>query len=236
MIGVVAHTSGEELAAARAHLLRSPRDVGRLELVVRRPAPGQREVRAEGVLDARLGLVGDNWRERGNRHTPDGAAVPEMQVTVMNVRVADLVAGGRDAAPLAGDQLYVDFDLAVDSLPAGTLVAVGSAVLEVTAAPHLGCAKFVTRFGGDAMRFVNSKDGRRHRLRGMNTRVVTPGRIRVGDVVRKLSDDELDGVRLRAMRHDDLPMFAGWLDQPHVRPWWPEPVGEKAIAEYAASI
>jgi RimJ/RimL family protein N-acetyltransferase len=190
----------------------------------------------EAVLDARLGLVGDNWLARGSRHTPDGSAMPDKQVTMMNVRVADLVAGGRSNVPQAGDQLYVDLDLSADNLPAGTLLAVGSAVLEVSAAPHRGCKKFVSRFGEEAMRFVSSPTGRRHRMRGVNTRVVTPGRVRVGDVVRKLTPGELDATRLRAMRHDDLATFVGWLEQPHVRAWWPSPVGDQAHEEYAASI
>ena len=58
--------------------------------------------------------------------------------------------------PLAGDQLYVELDLSPANLPAGTRLAVGSAVIEITGQPHLGCAKFAARFGHDAWRFVNS--------------------------------------------------------------------------------
>ena len=88
--------------------------------------------------------------------------------------------------PLAGDQLYLDLDLSLDNLPAGSLLAVGQAVLQVSEAPHLGCAKFVERFGAEAMRFVNSRAGRQLRLRGMNARVVVPGTVRLGDLVAKL--------------------------------------------------
>lgn len=133
-------------------------------------------------LDLTEGLVGDNWLTRGSSRTPDGAANPQMQVTVMNARVAELVAGGRQRMALAGDQLYVDLDLSLDNLPAGSLLAVGQAVLEVSAAPHTGCAKFCDRFGSEAMRFVNSRLGRQLRLRGMNTRVLVPGVVRLGDL------------------------------------------------------
>ncbi|HET7531373.1 MAG TPA: MOSC domain-containing protein [Mycobacteriales bacterium] len=170
-----------ELQAAREHLLAAPKDGGELRLIVARPRPGERELVPESFLDLVTGLVGDNWLERGSRHTPDGSAIPDMQVTVMNARVAALVAGGTASMGLAGDQLYVDLDLSVDNLPPGSRLAIGDAVLEVTAPPHTGCAKFVARFGEDAMRFVNSRDGRAHRLRGMNTRVVVPGTVRVGD-------------------------------------------------------
>jgi MOSC domain-containing protein YiiM len=102
--------------------------------------------------------------------------------------------------PLAGDQLYVDLDLSLDNLPAGSLLAVGQAVLQVSSAPHLGCAKFVERFGVEAMRFVNSRLGRQLRLRGMNARVVIPGIVRPGDLAAKASasptaDSPLETIR-----------------------------------------
>jgi MOSC domain-containing protein YiiM len=150
---------------------------------------GVRELPGEAMLDRGNGLAGDNWLERGSKTTPDGSADPERQLTVMNARVAELVAGGAERMPLAGDQLYVDLDLSVDNLPAGSLLAVGQAVLQVSQAPHLGCAKFVERFGAEAMRFVNSSTGRLLRLRGMNTRVVRPGLVRPGDPAVKFPAD-----------------------------------------------
>ena len=179
------HLSRERLMAGLDHIRASPPDHGALVLVVCRPSPGEREVRAEAVLDLVTGVAGDNWLGRGSSLTPDGSADPDRQVTVMNARVAELVVGGAHRMPLAGDQLYVDLDLSVGNLPAGSLLTVGQAVLEVSAVPHLGCAKFVERFGAEAMRFVNSRLGRELRLRGMNTRVVVPGPVRVGDLAAK---------------------------------------------------
>jgi len=177
------HLSRQRLESGLGKIRESPADNGRVILVVRRPAVGVRELADEAMLDAVTGLAGDNWLARGNRHRPDGSADPEAQVTVMNARIAELVAGGTDRMPLAGDQIYVDFDLSVGNLPAGSLLAVGQAVLAVSETPHTGCAKFVERFGAEAMRFVNSRQGRQLRLRGMNTRVVQPGLVRPGDVV-----------------------------------------------------
>jgi MOSC domain-containing protein YiiM len=97
------------------------------------------------------------------------------------------VAGEKARWPLAGDQLYVDLDLSAANLPPGTRLAIGSAVLEVTAQPHTGCGKFVERFGLESMKFVNSPVGRELQLRGINARVVESGTVRVGDVVRKLA-------------------------------------------------
>ena len=166
---------------------RSPADEGRLALIVRRPGNLEREVVDEAELDLVAGLVGDNWLARGSRHTPDRAAEPERQLTVMNARAAALVAGDPDRWALAGDQLYVDLDLSEANLAAGARLAIGSAVIEITEKPHTGCAKFVQRFGRDAMKLVSSPDGRAMRLRGANARVVVGGTIRTGDVVRKLT-------------------------------------------------
>jgi hypothetical protein len=143
----------------------------------------------EAELDVVHGVLGDNWLERGSRHTPDGAADPAAQVTVMNFRVALLVAGSIDRIPLAGDQIYVDMDIGVDNLPPGTLLEVGGAVLEVSAKPHTGCAKFIDRFGAEAVRFLNSPVGRAMRMRGMNARVVSSGVVRVGDVMTKRAEE-----------------------------------------------
>ncbi|MFL6078545.1 MAG: hypothetical protein ACJ714_01315 [Ornithinibacter sp.] len=185
---VPAHRTPEELAAFVPELLRAPRDVGTLTLVVRRPAPGEREVLDEGELDLALGLVGDTWSERGSSRTPDGGPHPDRQLTVMSARMVEFLAGGPARRPLAGDQLYLDLDLSHDNLPAGSRLTIGEpsgrgAVIEVSEAPHTGCAKFVERFGAEAMRFVNGPVGRPMRLRGLNARVIVPGRVRPGDPV-----------------------------------------------------
>jgi len=163
----------------------SPRDVGKLQMIVQRPAIDAREVLIEGQLDPAQGLVGDNWQARGSRSTPDGSANPELQLTLMNARVIELVAQGQEHWPLAGDQLFVDFDLSEANVPPGTRLVVGSAMIEVTAPPHLGCKKFAARYGLEAMKFVNSPEGRQLHLRGVNARIVESGIIRVGDSVTK---------------------------------------------------
>ena len=184
---VARHLTTEELEAGLDEIRRAPGDVGTVALIVRRPAEGEREVLAEGTLDLRDGLVGDMWSSRGSKRTPDGSAHPDMQLTVMNARVVDLVAAGdRERWALAGDQIYADFDISVANLPPGTRLGLGTAVIEVTPEPHTGCAKFHARFGGDAHRFVNTKTHRHLRLRGLNARVVEPGTVATGDSIRKL--------------------------------------------------
>lgn len=182
----VKHLTTEELEAGLGEILRSPKGEGLLELIVRRPRVGEREVLEEGELDAAVGLVGDNWKDRASSRTPDGSPHPDMQLNVMNSRVLALVAQGRERWKLAGDQLILDMDLSEENLPAGSRLALGSALIEVTEQPHTGCKKFVERFGLDALKFVNSPEGRRLRLRGLNARVVHPGVVRLGDAARKV--------------------------------------------------
>ena len=180
------HPTADELAAAVDEIRQSPSDEGTVELIVRRPAEDEREVLDECTLDLEVGLVGDAWLARGSKAMPDGSANPDAQLTLMNARTADVITGSKERWPLAGDQLYVDLDLSVENLPAGTRLAVGDAVVEVTPEPHTGCAKFSARFGTEALKFVNKSPGRELRLRGVNARVVTPGAVRSGDTISKL--------------------------------------------------
>lgn len=177
----------DQLEAGLPEILASPKDEGVVRMIVRRPDVGEREVVETGDLDLAEGLVGDNWRSRGSGQTEDGTAHPEMQINLMNSRVIALVARSEDRWALAGDQLFVDLDLSKENLPAGTRLAMGSAIVEVTAVPHLGCKKFVARFGLEAMKFVNSRRGKKLCLRGINAKVMKPGRVGTGDRIRRTS-------------------------------------------------
>jgi len=168
-----------ELESNLELISQSPKDGGRLELIVRRPAVDVREVLAEGTLDLSLGLVGDSWSFRNAPAAPH----PDMQLTLMNTRVIGLLAQTRARWPLAGDQLFVDLDLGAANLPPSTRLKIGTSIIEVTAKPHLGCAKFAERFGQDAYLFVNSQDHKDLHLRGVNARVVQPGLIKTGDSI-----------------------------------------------------
>ncbi|HEY1456604.1 MAG TPA: MOSC domain-containing protein [Candidatus Dormibacteraeota bacterium] len=174
------------LEQALDHIRNAPRDAGTVELIVCRPEVDVRQVLTEASLDLTEGLIGDSWRSRGSSRTPDGGPNPQAQITVMNARVAEAVAGGLDRWPLAGDQLYVDFDISRSNLPTGSRIQIGSAVIEFSETPHTGCAKFSARFGVDALKFVNTPLGRELRLRGANCMVVVPGVVRQGDAIRKL--------------------------------------------------
>jgi len=180
------HLTTTELEGGLPEILRAPTDVGRVDLIVRRPQEGERELLEQAELDLRLGVVGDRWSRRAGPRGPN----PDAQVTLMSSRAAQLAARSKDRWALAGDQLYVDLDLSEENLPAGTRLMLGSAVLELTAVPHTGCKKFVERFGLETMKFYNSPVGRSLRLRGANAKVVQAGSVRVGDSVRKVVPSE----------------------------------------------
>lgn len=175
------HLSFDEIRAGIDEVLRSPGNAGTLKLIVQRPAVNKRRTVETATLDVELGLVGDNWLTRGSRWRKGGD--PQRQVTVMNWRIAKLVAVHEDRIPLAGDQLSVDLDLGKQNVPPGTRLTVGDAVIEITRPPHLGCKKFVERFGLDAMNFANSDFGRSRNLRGVNAKVLSSGCISVGGEV-----------------------------------------------------
>jgi len=185
---VVSTSTTADLEAALDHLRAAPADVGTVTLVVRRPERFEREVLTEAVIDVDDGLVGDNWYARATSRAIAEGRHRDAMITVMGSRMIGLLADTDEGRAWAGDQLYVDLDLSHDNLPAGSRFAVGDdVVLEVSAKPHAGCAKFKARFGEETVAFVNSDEGRRLRLRGLNASVVRGGLVRPGDVVRRLA-------------------------------------------------
>lgn len=180
------HATAEELAAGLDHVRAAPRAGGRLEAIVVRPDREEREVLGACRLDRSGGAEGDRW-VRGLPSPPrPGTPDVETQITLMNARAAELVARDRDRWGLAGDQLYVDFDLSEDHLRPGDRLRIGEVVLEVTGKAHNGCRKFAARYGAPALEFVNSTEGRRLHLRGIYACVLAAGIVRVGDGIDKL--------------------------------------------------
>ncbi len=180
------HLTTAELAAGLPEVRRSPTDDGQVVMIVVRPDRDLRELPHAIEISPESGLAGDRWSRHCTRKLPDGRLNPDTQLTLMNSRAAALIAGPEERWPLAGDNLLVDFDLSVANLPTGQRLRAGGAVLEITAQPHLGCAKFNARFGADALALVNSPAGKDLRLRGVNAMVVEAGWVRTGDRIAKL--------------------------------------------------
>src|SRR4051812_43975545 len=96
------HRTWAELSAELDEIRNSPRDEGRLEMIVRRPIVEGREVLEVGELSLTDGLVGDSWKRRRSSRTVDGSPHPDMQVNLMNARAIALIAQERARWPLAG--------------------------------------------------------------------------------------------------------------------------------------
>ncbi|MEM6997250.1 MAG: MOSC domain-containing protein [Myxococcota bacterium] len=168
----------DELEAAWTSGPKAPVGSGSVRLIVLRRGDGEHEVASRAELSPEHGLHGDRW-DHGPRRSL------ERQLTLMDVRVATLVADDRPLH-LPGDNFLVDLDLSRDTAPAGTRLKLGTAVVEVSAVPHTGCKKFKARFGEDALRWVNDPANPNRRLRGINCRIVEAGAVWVGDAVQVL--------------------------------------------------
>lgn len=182
----IMYVTKNELENGVEYIKASPKDTGTVDLIVCRPKTGEREELQEADLDIKLGLVGDNWLSRGYGKTSDGSAHPDMQLNLMNSRSIAQIAKEKENWKLAGDQFFVDLDLSPSNLPPGTQLMIGGALIEITAEPHLGCKKFSERFGQDAAIFVNSNVGKSLNMRGVNAKVVKPGKVTLGSAIKKL--------------------------------------------------
>lgn len=152
-------------------------DDGTIHAFVVRKGNGVHELPARITLTPGAGIDGDRWSTSAPRH-------PEAQLSFIERRVAALLTGA-DPAQLhvPGNNIVVDLDLSYAALPAGVRLRIGSAVMEITARPHLGCEKFRARFGEDALRWVNDSGRRERRLRGVFAKIVEAGAAAVGDRV-----------------------------------------------------
>ncbi len=168
-------TKAENLEAAWSWLPPSS-DPGSVQQVVVRLGEGEYEHPERVRVTVEGGIEGDRWRH--------GAADPDAAVSLMCWSTATLIAHEAGAHwSGVGDNLLVDFDLSVEHLPVGTRLRVGDVLLEVSPKPHLGCAKFQARFGKGALAWVNDKETRDRRLRGVHTKVLEGGTIRRGDAI-----------------------------------------------------
>lgn len=156
--------------------LHAPRDEGSVELLVARGPGGERQLATEVVLTVHGGMPGDRWASQ----TKYG---PDYQLATTRADYARLIANGQPLE-LHGDNLYLQLDLSSQNLPVSSLLRAGDALLQVTPVAHNGCKKWVQRFGLCPMQLNLDPAYRQLHLRGIYLRVVSDGRVRVGDRVR----------------------------------------------------
>ena len=185
------HLTLAELEAGLPEILQAPKDNGTLAAIVIRPEPARTGGTGKLRSQPEAGYAGDNWASGCWKTTYDGAPHPDVQICIMNARCIALIAQDRGNWAPAGDNLFIDMDLTPDNVPPGTQLAIGTAVIEITDTPHNGCESFIARYGRDACIFVNTREGKRLRLRGIYGRIVRDGRLAVGDSARKVTPKDL---------------------------------------------
>jgi hypothetical protein len=173
-----------ELLAATPAILAAPRDAGIVRMLCARPKPNARTFPEVLVLKRAAGVAGDFEMSRPWLTLPDGSPDPQIQVSIMSWQVLDLVWRERARVAHPGDNIAVDMNLTAENLPAGTLLAAGTAVLRVSAEPNDGCSKWKVRSGRAAYDWSIAKP--ELRLRGLYCSIEQDGELRLGDALRRI--------------------------------------------------
>lgn len=178
--------SEQELDAALSHVLAAPRDGAAVSMLCLRPGYNQRRFVEEITLTPEGGIPGERWSTRPWLKLDDGRPHPGIQVCILQKRILDLVWRDRENTPHPGDTFILDMDLGADNLPVGSLLQVGSAVLQVSDVFNDACVKWKARYGATSKDWINRPEYRPLRLRGILCSIEQGGTIRNGDIVEKL--------------------------------------------------
>ncbi|MEF3048329.1 MOSC domain-containing protein [Pseudotabrizicola sp. L79] len=175
-----------ELMAALPQVLAAPKTDARIDGLCFRPAFNQRQFPDSLTLTRDQGVPGERWLTAPWMKLPDGSPDPRIQVSILPLRVMDLVWRDREGQPHPGDTIVADLDMSEANLPAGTLLQAGTAVVRVSDAFNDACVKWKVRYGKDAKDWVKAPGHPPLRLRGVLCSVEQDGIVRLGDRLRKL--------------------------------------------------
>jgi hypothetical protein len=179
--------TAEELAAALPHVLAAPATAAPVHLLCTRPARNQRQFAPRIVLRRRWRRAG-RFRDAASRgpKLEDGSPDPRIQVSILPLRVLDLVWRDRAAVAHPGDTIIADLNTSEEALPAGCLIRAGTAVLRVSDIWNRGCAKWRGRYGNAAYAWTSNPDHKIHRLRGILCAIEQDGEVAVGDSIERV--------------------------------------------------
>lgn len=175
-----------ELMAALPHVLAAPKDAAPILQLCFRPGYGERDFRDEIAVTRADGIPGERFGKAPWARLADGSGDPRIQVSILPVRVMDLVWRDRSGTPHPGDTIVADLDTSLANLPVGTLLQAGSAVLRVSDLFNDACVKWKVRYGQDAKDWVTLPGHPELRLRGVLCSVERDGVMRRGDRLTKL--------------------------------------------------
>lgn len=176
----------QELGAALTSVLAAPTRETKVDLLCCRPSRNQRDFPAELSFSAKDGVEGDYGLSSPWLTLADGAADPRIHVSILPLRVLDLVWRDRETTTFSGDTIIADFNTSLENLPVGTKLRVGDAVIQVTDIWNRGCAKWKVRFGRDAYDWTSAPEHEALRLRGIYCQIVQDGVVHVGDSITRL--------------------------------------------------
>lgn len=180
------HVTRAELDAALPHVLAAPCDRARIGWLCFRAGYNQRAFPDRLTVTRVRGIPGDRWETRPWLRGPDGGGHPGIQVSILPLRVLDLVWRNREAVPHPGDTFVVDMNLSEANLPVGQLLQAGSAVLRVSDVFNDGCVKWKARYGSAAKEWITAPGHPAMRLRGVLCSVEHDGEIANGDWLEKI--------------------------------------------------
>ena len=126
---------------------------------------------------------GERWLTAPWLRLSDGTPDPAIQVSILPVRVMDLVWRDRTGTPHPGDPIVADLDMTEANLPTGTLLQAGTAVLRVSSVWNDACVKWRARYGDDAKDWIVAPGHRELRLRGVLCSVETDGEVSMRDTI-----------------------------------------------------
>ncbi len=109
-----------------------------------------------------------------------------MQLNIMNARTIARITQDKDRWPLASDRFCTDMDISEVNKPLGMRFSIDTAFVEVSAVPDPGSQQSVARFGLTPMKWINSEQGKKLHLRGINARVVQSGTISTNLSINKI--------------------------------------------------
>ena len=176
-----------ELMAALPHVLAAPKDDAPIHDLCLRPDVGERTFPAAITMTRADGIPGERWATAPWLRLADGRPDPRIQVSILPIRVMDLVWRDRENTPHPGDPIVADLDCSLQNLPEGSLIAAGSAVLRVTDVFNDACVKWLVRYGQDAKDWVTAPGHPALRLRGILCAVHQDGVVTRTDRLRVLS-------------------------------------------------
>lgn len=182
----MAQVTMAELLAGLPHVLDAPKTDAAIQTLCFRPGFGQRTFPDQIEMTVARGIPGERWENQAWLRLPDGRPDPRIQVSILPVRVLDLIWRDRESVVHPGDTIVADLDCSAANLPVGTRLQIGTAVVEVSDEPNDGCVKWKTRYGAAAMDWIVRPEHAALRLRGILCRIVQDGVVRVTDRVQVL--------------------------------------------------